>query len=40
MVLVTMHVRGKGPVSELAGALTDLDLVDTVVASDDGAADD
>jgi len=31
-----MHVRGKGP----AGALTDLDLVDAVVASDDGAADD
>ena len=40
MVLVTMHVRGKGPVSELAGALTDLDLVDAVVATDHGAADD
>ena len=40
MVLVTMHVRGKGPVSELAGALPDLDLVDAVVATDHGAADD
>lgn len=29
-----MHVHGKRPVSELVGALTDLDLVDTVVAAD------
>lgn len=34
MVAVTMHVYGKRPISELAGALTDLDLVDAVVASD------
>jgi putative Mg2+ transporter-C (MgtC) family protein len=33
-VAVTMHVHGKRPVSELAGALADLDLVDAVVASD------
>ena len=30
MVAVTMNVHGKGPVSELASALTDLDLVDAV----------
>jgi hypothetical protein len=29
-----MHVHGKRPVSELAAALADLDLVDAVVASD------
>jgi hypothetical protein len=40
MVAVTMHVRGKRPVSELAGALTDLDLVEAVVASDHQAADE
>lgn len=34
MVAVTMHVHGKRPVSELAAALADLDLVDAVVASD------
>src|SRR5579859_2051895 len=39
-VAVTMHVRGKRPVGELAGALADLDLVDAVVASDDQNADD
>jgi putative Mg2+ transporter-C (MgtC) family protein len=40
MVAVTMNVRGKRPVSELASALTDLDLVDAVVATDHRAADD
>jgi putative Mg2+ transporter-C (MgtC) family protein len=34
VVAVTMHVHGKRPVSELAAALADLDLVDAVVASD------
>jgi putative Mg2+ transporter-C (MgtC) family protein len=34
VVTVTMHVRGKRPVSDLAGALADLDVVDAVVASD------
>jgi putative Mg2+ transporter-C (MgtC) family protein len=38
-VTVTMHVHGKRPVSELASALTDLDLVSAVVASDDRGAD-
>jgi putative Mg2+ transporter-C (MgtC) family protein len=38
VVAMTMHVRGKRPVSELAGALADLDLVDAVVASDDRGA--
>jgi putative Mg2+ transporter-C (MgtC) family protein len=39
-VSVTMHVRGKRPVSELAIALTDIDLVKAVVASDlQGAGD-
>jgi hypothetical protein len=33
-------MRGKRPVSELAGALTDLDLVEAVVASDHQAADE
>lgn len=40
MVAVTMHVRGKRPVSELASALTDLDLVDAVVATDHQGADE
>jgi putative Mg2+ transporter-C (MgtC) family protein len=40
MVTVTMHVHGKRPVSELAGALAELDLVDAVVASDDQSADE
>ncbi len=40
MVAVTMHVHGKRPVTELAGALSDLDLVDAVVATDRGAADE
>lgn len=40
MVAVTMHVHGKRPISELAGALTDLDLVDAVVASDQQATDE
>jgi putative Mg2+ transporter-C (MgtC) family protein len=39
-VAVTMHVHGKRPVSELAGALADLDLVDAVVASDSQRADE
>jgi len=33
MVVVTMHVHGRRPVSELASSLTDLDLVDAVVAT-------
>ena len=33
MVVVTMHVHGKRPVSELVSALTELDLVDVVVAA-------
>jgi putative Mg2+ transporter-C (MgtC) family protein len=40
MVAVTMHVRGKRPVSELASVLTDLDLVDAVVATDHQGADE
>jgi putative Mg2+ transporter-C (MgtC) family protein len=40
VVTVTMHVRGKRPVSELAGGLADLDLVDAVVASDGQSADE
>jgi putative Mg2+ transporter-C (MgtC) family protein len=40
MVAVTIHVHGKRPVSELAGALTELDLVDAVVASDYQATDE
>lgn len=40
MVVVTMHVHGKRPVTELASALTELDLVDAVLAADHQAADD
>jgi putative Mg2+ transporter-C (MgtC) family protein len=40
VVAVTMHVHGKRPVSELAGALADLDLVDAVVASNGQGADE
>jgi len=40
MVAVTMHVRGKRPVTELASALTELDLVDAVIAADHQTADD
>lgn len=40
MVAVTMHVHGKRPVTELASALTEIDLVDAVVAADHQAADD
>jgi putative Mg2+ transporter-C (MgtC) family protein len=40
VVAVTMHVRGKQPVSELAGALAELDQVDAVVASDGQNADE
>jgi putative Mg2+ transporter-C (MgtC) family protein len=36
MVGVTMHVRGRRPVSELAAALSELDYVDAVVATDTG----
>ncbi len=36
-VYVTMHVRGRGPASELAGTLSGLDYVDSVVATDTGA---
>ncbi len=40
MVAVTMHVHGKRPVTELAGALTELDMVDAVVATSYQPADD
>jgi putative Mg2+ transporter-C (MgtC) family protein len=40
MVAVTMHVRGNRPVCELASALTDLDLVDAVIATDRQGADE
>lgn len=40
MVAVTMHVHGKRPVSELASALTELGLVDAVVAASRQAADE
>jgi putative Mg2+ transporter-C (MgtC) family protein len=40
MVAVTMHVHGKRPVTELASALTEIDLVDAVIATDHQAADD
>jgi hypothetical protein len=35
-----MHVHGKRPVSELASALTELDLVDAVVATSQQDADE
>ena len=40
MVAVTMHVHGRRPVSELASALSDLDLVDAVVATNRQDADE
>jgi hypothetical protein len=40
MVAVTMHVHGKRPVSELASTLTELDLVDAVVATNPQPADE
>ena len=40
MVAVTMHVHGRRPVSELASALTELDLVDAVVAANHPASDE
>jgi putative Mg2+ transporter-C (MgtC) family protein len=40
MVAVTMHVHGKRPVSELASALTELGLVDAVVAASRESADE
>jgi putative Mg2+ transporter-C (MgtC) family protein len=39
MVAVTLHVHGRRPVSELASALTELDLVDAVVAASQPADD-
>jgi putative Mg2+ transporter-C (MgtC) family protein len=39
MVAVTMHVHGKRPVNELVSALTELDLVDAVVATSQPADD-
>ncbi len=39
-VTVTMHVHGKRPISELATALTEIDLVKAVIASDLSGADD
>jgi hypothetical protein len=35
-----MHVHGKRPVSELASALTELDLVNAVIAASPQPADD
>jgi putative Mg2+ transporter-C (MgtC) family protein len=40
IVEVTLHVHGKRSVSELAAALSDLDYVDAVVASDSNAIDE
>jgi putative Mg2+ transporter-C (MgtC) family protein len=40
MVAVTMHVHGKRPVTELASALTELDMVDAVVATNYQPADE
>jgi hypothetical protein len=39
-VEVTLHVHGKQPVSELAAALSDLDYVDAVLATDVNAIDE
>lgn len=39
-VEVTLHVHGKQSVSELAAALSDLDYVDAVLASDANAVDE
>ena len=40
MVEVTLHVHGKHSVSDLAAALSDLDYVDAVLASDANAIDE
>ena len=40
MVAVTMHVHGKRPVTELASTLTELDMVDAVVATSYQPADE
>jgi putative Mg2+ transporter-C (MgtC) family protein len=40
MVAVTVHVHGKRPVTELASALTELDMVDAVVATNYQLADE
>jgi hypothetical protein len=39
-VTVSLHVHGRHPVSELIAALSDLDYVNAVVASDLDTADD
>ena len=39
-VTVTLHVHGREPASELVGALSELDYVDAVVASDLDAVDE
>jgi hypothetical protein len=39
-VTVTLHVHGRNPGGELAGALSELDYVDAVVASDLDAVDE
>jgi hypothetical protein len=38
--VLTLHVHGKQSVSELAAALSDLDYVDAVLASDVNAIDE
>lgn len=40
MVEMTLHVHGRQPVNELAAALSDLDFVDAVLASDANAIDE
>jgi hypothetical protein len=40
MVEVTLHVHGKRSVTELAAALSDLDYVDAVLATDANAIDE
>ena len=40
MVRVTLHVHGRQPVTELAAALSELEHVDTVLASDANVIDE
>jgi hypothetical protein len=40
MVAVTMHVHGRRPVSELASALSEFDLVDAVIVARTQPADE
>jgi putative Mg2+ transporter-C (MgtC) family protein len=40
MVRVTLHVHGRQPVTELAAALSELEHVDAVLASDTNAIDE